>query len=174
MVFGVIIYLHVSQIREWLKSKHRHVTMRIDKIDVSLLNDKFKPLSLDPVEIELEVLHLKRATTTIFASDGSKESKFLAILEFRGSTLILTRSTGEVNANLVVDALETDYLRRYGMGEMLYPVTSLEKGRIVHSTVDDPQKFFEYLHLLKNLSTVQVRNIPTRRSKTLRKFTSTE
>ena len=171
MVLGIPTYLYLAQIREWLRTKHRHYTLKVGRIDVTQLNDKFKPLSLDPVEVEFEVIHLKRAKATLSVSEGSRQSEFNAILEFRGSTLILTRSAGELGANWVGEALETDYLRRYGDHDILFPVATLENGKIAHFTVDEPEKFLEYLHLLHTLSVVQIRRIPSRRAKDLRKFT---
>ena len=132
--------------------------------------DKFKPRDSEPVEIELEVIHLKRATGNLAVKHDSKESMFNWILEFRGTTLILTRTDGDLKAYWVVEALEDDYRRRYGVGDILYPISTREDGKVADSTVDNPQKFFEYLHLLHTLPAVQINRVGSRRGKDIRKW----
>ncbi len=132
--------------------------------------DKFKPRDSEPIEIELEVIHLKRATGNLAVQHDSKESKFDWILEFRGNTLILSLKEGDLKANWVVEALEDDYRRRYRVEDVLYPISTREDGKVADSTVDDPQKFFEYLHLLHTLPGVQINRVGSRRGKNIRKF----
>jgi len=172
--FGVPAYFYMIRLREWYRAKHRHFTIEVGTIRATQLMDKFKPVEADPIEIELETLHLKRSTGTLSARHNSKKSEFDWILEFRGKTLILSCKDGELRANWVVEALESDYYRRYRVEDVLYPVTIRENGRVAHATVDDPQKFFEYLHLLKTLSSVQINNVASRRAKNLsRRMTET-
>ena len=168
--FAVLFYLYWIRITEWYKAKHRQFTLEFGKIDSSQLIDKFKPShGSEPVEIQLETIHLKRAKGTVSITHDSKVSKFNWILEFRGTTFILSRTEGELEADWVVEALESDYRRRYGVGDILYSIPTPDGGKAAHATVDDPQKFFEYLHLLKNFSTVQINNVASRRAKDLKK-----
>ena len=175
LIFGVIFYFQGIQIIEWRRAKRRHFTLKMENIRATQLKDKFKPSDgSEPVEIELEVLHLKRATGSLSITNDSKESKFDWNLEFRGSTLILTRKEGDLKANWVVEALESDYRRRYGVEDMLYPTATLDNGKVSHATVEDAEKLFEYVHLLKTLSTVKIKRVMSRRGKNLRRTMTTD
>ncbi len=170
-VFLVIIsYPWYIRIREWHRAKSRNFTVKVGTISANQLMDKFKPRDSEPIEIELEVIHLKRATGNLAVQHDSKESKFDWILEFRGNTLILSLKEGDLKANWVVEALEDDYRRRYRVEDVLYPISTREDGKVADSTVDDPQKFFEYLHLLHTLPGVQINRVGSRRGKNIRKF----
>ena len=169
IAIAVPTVLYWIRVREWYRAKHRHFTVEFGAIRANQLMDKFKPVGTDPVETDLETIHLKRATGSLSVAHDSKKSEFNWNLEFRGKTLILSRSDGNLGANWVVEALESDYHRRYGAEDALYPVATLNEGKVAHATVDDPQKFFEYLHLLKTFSRVQINNVASRRAKNLRK-----
>jgi len=134
---------------------------------MSQFGDKFQPVeSTSPSEIE--ALRLKRAMADVYVLDwDGKESLFDAILEYRGRTLILTRTKGEFSAQWVVEGLETDYFKRYAVEDMLLVVTILEHGKVAHATVKNPDEFLQYLHLLKNLRSVDIRNIESRWLKTV-------
>jgi hypothetical protein len=124
----------------------------------------------DALEADLEILRLKRAIITISMAQGAKKSEFKAILEFRGNTLIVTRSDGgELSAEWVVEALETDYSRRYKVNDMLRPIDIRENGKISHSTVEDPEEFLKYLHVIKTLSYIQVNRVESRELKEFRR-----
>ncbi len=128
--------IYLTQFREGRKAKHRRFKLEVERIDLSQFADRFKPLSLDPVEMDFEVLNLKRAVVTLSLSQGATKSTFKAILEFRGNTLIVTRSDGDhISADWVVEALDTDYYRRYKIDDMLQPVEVREDSKISHSTV---------------------------------------
>jgi len=170
LFFVVVGRIYLMQFREGRKAKHRRFKLEIDKIDLSQFADKFKPVNLEnSVEVDLEVLNLKRAVVTLSVSQEATKSTFKAILEFRGNTLIVTRSDGELSAEWVVEALDTDYSRRYKVYDILQPVTIRENGKISHSTVEDPKNFLEYLHLLKTLSYVQINNVESRELKEFRR-----
>jgi hypothetical protein len=139
--------------------------LEVEKIDLSQFTDKFKPLNPETVEADLEILHLKRAIATMSMAQGAKKSEFKAILEFRGNTLIVTRSNGELSAEWVAEALETDYSRRYKVDDMLRPIDIRENGKISHSTVKDPEEFLKYLHVVKTLSYVQINRVASRELK---------
>ena len=79
----------------------------------------------------------------------------------------MSRKEGDLEAGWVVEALETDYHRRYGDRDALYPVAVRDQGRVAHAAVVDPKDFFEYLHALKTLSSVEVRHVSSRRGKNL-------
>jgi hypothetical protein len=143
--------------------------LEVEKIDLSQFTDKFKPLNLDPVAVDLETLHLKRAIATLSMSQGAKKSAFKAILEFRGNTLVVTRFDGELSAEWVVEALETDYPRRYRVDDMLRPIDIRENGKISHSTIEDPEEFLKYLHVIKTLAYVQINRVGSRELKEFRR-----
>jgi len=168
-IFSIPTYLYAIRFREWRRAKQRNFNLKVGTIDATQLMDKFKEPGKEPIEIELETIHLKRAKGSFSVTHDSKESNFNWILEFRGTTLILSRTEGELEAEWVIEALESDYRRRYGVADILYPIATRDNGKVAHATVDEPQKFFEYLHLLKNFSYVQINNVASRRAKDLKK-----
>src|SRR6266705_660264 len=79
-------------------------SIKIERI--TLQPDKFKPLSLAPVE--LEVIRFKRAKVGMLVVKEGEVSKFLAIIEFRGRIMTLTRSEGSCEAFTLGEILWSD------------------------------------------------------------------
>jgi len=126
-------------------------TITVNKIAVQ--PDKYKPISLKP--IELEVLRLKRALVDLTVSVQQKESRFSAILEYRGRALTLSRSTGDADADKVGNCLGTEFSKRYGK-EGLRLLASPNPGRVCECTISDPSAFLGFLHVVKNRGGVDV------------------
>src|SRR2546428_54541 len=79
---------------------------------ITVQPDKYKPLSLSPVE--LETIRFKRAKIEIDVLREGEASKFLAVVEFRGRMMILTRSQGLCDAFTLGEILWNDCERIYG------------------------------------------------------------
>ncbi len=102
-------------------------------------------MSLDPAE--LEILRLKRAKVDIKVVADLAQSEFLAVLEFRGRTLVLTRKSGTANAGGVAEDLADDYAIRYEKDGLLE--LDEEEDAECECTIVDPDDFLDFLHLLK-------------------------
>lgn len=115
--------------------------------------DKYKPTSLAPVE--LEHLRPKRHKIDIAVSQGSKRSVFLAVIEFRGRTLVVTRKSGSYSATELVRTLEDAYFDRFQKECMIPPFG--DRDDVCECTLNNAREFSDFLHLLKGrgLSMVQ-------------------
>lgn len=129
------------------RDRHRYLfTIKVYRIVVQ--PDKYKPVSLKPVE--LEVLRLKRALVDVEVRNGQRESKLSAVIEFRGHALTLSRSEGDCNVDEVGRRLGIEYHRRYGKEGLRLIDNIFEGRRVCEYTVADPARFLDFLHLVKN------------------------
>ncbi len=117
---------------------------RISISKISIQPDLLKQETEKP--LQLEILQLKRALIDI-RCQASTESELKAILEYKGRTLILSRSKGNCDPKLILDGLAADHYHRYGSDGLAVVVTR-DKAGICESTIDDPSEFLEYLHLI--------------------------
>ena len=167
MVHFPILYVDFGRIRVWNKylsleqqlavahsKKHyRHLfTVEINKITVQ--PSKYKPVSLKAVE--LEVLRFKRALVRIAVREGERESRLLAVIEFRGRGLTLSRTEGDCSVEEVGRRLGLEFYKRYNKEGLRLVDDSLDPGKTCEYTVEDPMEFLAFLHLIKNRGTLEV------------------
>jgi hypothetical protein len=95
-----------------------NLSIYIRKITVQ--PSKFRPISLEPVE--LEILRLKRAVVSIEAKENSKEAQLTAILELPGKGLTLSRTDGDCDIAQVAWRLSKFHFSRYGRAGISCPV----------------------------------------------------
>ncbi len=120
-------------------------SVKIERITVQ--PDKYKPSSLVPVE--LEVIRFKRAKVGMRVVREGEVSKFLAIVEFRGRVMILTRSEGQCDAFTLGEILWNDCDRIYGEGFLSF-LDANKHGRICEYTVLNPNELVGYFHYIHN------------------------
>jgi hypothetical protein len=104
-----------------------------------LRKDAAEPLQLEMLQLKRALVEMQCQTTT--------ESELKAILEYRGRTLVLSRSKGNCDVRIIVEALASDFFDRYG-DDGLVLVATREDQRICESTVKDPDEFLGYLHFI--------------------------
>ncbi len=120
-------------------------SIKIERITVQ--PDKFKPVSLAPVE--LEVIRFKRVKVGLRVVRERKVSKFMAIVEFRGRILILTRSEGLCDAFSLGEIVWNDCERIYGEGFLNF-LDANKDGRICEYAVLNPDELVGYFHYIHN------------------------
>ena len=120
-------------------------SIRVTRIGIQ--PDKYKPLSLSSVE--LDVIRFKRAKVWISAERNGDLSKFLAIVEFRGKVMILTRSEGLCDAFALSEILWNDCERIYGPGFLEF-LDASEDGRRCECKVFNPDELVGYFHYIHN------------------------
>ncbi len=131
-----------------VREKRRDAVTSIRVNAITVQPDRYKPTSLDPVE--LEHLRAKRAKVRFTVSEGRRTSEFAAILEFRGRTLIVSRKSGSFSASELADWLAMEYENRYGIeGLLILDEDEEEDEEECEGTVRGPQDFLDFLHLVK-------------------------
>lgn len=123
----------------------KRYSIKVKRITVQ--PDKYKPLNLDPVE--LEVLHLKRAKIEIEVEVEGKRSEFLCVVEYRGKMMTITRTEGTSNVMNLGQILMEDYFFRYDTEGPQYLASSKDGSRAEFKLLE-PEEFEGYLHFIHN------------------------
>ena len=90
--------------------------------------------------------------------EDAKQSKITAIIEFHGNGLTLTRTEGNCDTARVGYLMGLVYKALYpNRGNGLRLISRKENGTDAFYTLDDPQHFSDFLHLMKNAGDTEVR-----------------
>ncbi len=110
---------------------------------------------ITPQKDDIDPTRLKRGKTMITVDEQSKKSSLLAIVEFRGRTLILSRKEGSFSVEQVAKKLSWEYGKKYSK-ESLKPDRVFEGGRVHHYTISDPGHFLDFLHWIKGVNGLDI------------------
>ncbi len=111
---------------------------------ITVQPDKYKPLNLAPVE--LEVLRLKRAIVQMSVK-SIDISRFQGVLEYRGKVMLIKRKEGRFHSAKLAEILEIDFDGMYGK-EGLNIRAEKENGSMCECHIFDPEAFLGYLHYI--------------------------
>ncbi|SRR6266487_3712574 len=143
--------------REYLPLGRSEYILSINVKKITVQPNKYKPLSLDPVE--LEILRLKRAVVSMDVEEDSKEAKVAAVVEFRGKGLTLSVTEGDCDVGQVVWRLSKFHLSRYGRSGVRI-LSPPHARKLCDCTLENPDDFVSFLHLIQTNGgvTIQVWN----------------
>jgi len=140
--------------RDYLPHERAEYNVSIYVRKITVQPSKYKPVSLDPVE--LEVLRLKRAVVSIDVKEDSKESQITAVIEFRGKGLTLSRIKGDCDVGQMAWRLSKYHFSRYGKAgfRIHSPPNSRE---LCDCTLENADQFLDFLHLIQTNRSLTIR-----------------
>jgi hypothetical protein len=143
--------------RDFLPYGRSEYILSVDVKKITVQPNKYKPLSLDPVE--LEVLRLKRAVVSMDIKEDSKEAKVTAVIEFRGKGLTLSLGEGDCDVGQLAWRLSKFHYSRYGKTGLRI-LSPPHATKLCDCTLENPEEFVNFLHLIQTNGglTVQVWN----------------
>jgi len=140
--------------RDWRPHGHSEYNLSIHVKKITVQPSKYKPVSLDPVE--LDILRLKRAVVPMDVKEDSKDAKITAIIEFRGKALTLSLTEGDCDVGQVAWRLSKFHYSRYGKAGLRI-LSPLKAGRLCDCTLENPDDFLNFLHLIQTNGGLTVR-----------------
>jgi hypothetical protein len=145
--------------KEWLERErippdHPEYNLSIRVSKITHQSDKFK--RVDTKSVEMEALRLKRAKVWIDATENSKPSHLLAVIEFRGKQLLISRRDGECDPGQVAWRLSKYHSFRYGKPGLRI-ISAVSNTSSCDCTLENPSEFLKYLHLIKNNGVLEIR-----------------
>ena len=141
--------------RDYLPVGRSEYSLSIDVKKITVQPSKYKPVTLDPVE--LEILRLKRALVSMDIKEDSNEAKITAVIEFRGKGLTLSLTEGDCDVGQVAWRLSKFYFLRYArVGVRIHSPPHARK--LCDCTLENPDEFVSFLHLIQTngVLTIQV------------------
>jgi len=121
--------------RDWLPSGKTEYNLSILVKKIAVQPTKYKPVSLDPVE--LEVLRLKRAVVPLDVREDGREAKVTATIEFRGKALTLSVTQGDCDVGQIAWRLSKFHYSRYGKAGLRI-LSPPKPGKLCYCTLDNP------------------------------------
>lgn len=139
--------------REFVTLDHHEYNLTFKVTKIAVQPSKYQPISTKSVE--LEVLRFKRALASVIVDEDSKQSQLSLVVEFRGQALTLTRTDGECNVEQIAWRLSKYHNSRYGKSGLRI-VSTRNNGRICDCTLENPDAFLGFLHLIKTAGGLHV------------------
>ena len=130
----------------------------IEVTRIEIQQDELKPIPSE--RLTFEVLSPKRAIASLSVRQGPDKSKVTAVVEFRGDALILSRTEGDCDVQRVATVLRIHYLERYEK-DGLRILGNRKDGKICDCTLEDPDHFHKFLHLLHTIGGLEY-HVPER------------